>query len=499
MITSKLSVLIPLFNEEDYVGTILRRVIEAPLPRGMKREVIVVDDGSSDDSCRLVQQFAELYPDTVRLIRHERNQGKGAAIRTAITHATGEFSIIQDADLEYNPREYSRLLRPLLTGEADAVFGSRFAAAGERRVLYFWHSVANRALTTLCNIFSDLNLTDMETCYKAFRTELVKSIPIRSNRFGIEPELTIKLAQRKARIFETPITYHGRTYDEGKKIGLKDAFDSLFVMVKTAWSRDIYKDNGPETLEALSVAPRFNRWMADTVEPYLGKEIMEIGAGIGNLTKLFIRRRKRYVAADIDRRHLARLGTQFGDRPNFESRYCDLNYPEHFAEFADQLDTVICLNVLEHVEDDTAGLKSIYSVLKPGGRAVILVPCGKELFGTLDTALGHYRRYSRQELMEKIAHAGFVVDQALDFNRISRPAWYVSGRMLKRTVLKRGQLRLFDQFVWLWRGVDPLLPWGPVSLIVICSKPAAAEAASRVAHSEHTTPAMLPAAASAER
>ena len=467
MITSKLSILIPLYNEEEFIGTILRRVMEAPLPSGMTRELIVVDDASTDESVQMVQEFLDLFPDTIRLIRHDRNQGKGAAIRTAIEHATGEFSIIQDADLEYNPREYSRILRPLVAGEADAVFGSRFMAAGERRVLYFWHSVANKLLTTLCNIFADLNLTDMETCYKAFRTDLLQSIPIRSNRFGIEPEITIKLSQRRARIFETPISYHGRTYEEGKKIGLKDAFDALFVMLKTALSRDIYKESGPETLEALSAAPKFNRWMADTIRPYVGKEIIEVGAGIGNLTKLLIRKSKRYVVADIDHAHLGRLTAEFERRPNFQIRCCNLSQPEDFAEFKEQLDTVVCLNVLEHVEDDLAGLRNMHSILKTGGRAIVLVPCDQKIFGTLDTALGHFRRYSREELKAKMERSGFAVEHVLEFNRISRPAWFVYGRLFKRTALSLGQLGLFDKFVWLWRIMDRALPWGPTSIIGI--------------------------------
>src|SRR5690348_3180602 len=194
----------------------------------------------------------------IRLVRQDRNRGKGAAIRLAIEHATGDFSIIQDADLEYDPREYGNLLRPLLEGKADVVYGSRFMIVGERRVLYFWHSVANRLLTELANLVADLNLTDMETGYKAFRTSLLKSIPIRSLRFGIEPELTIKLARRQVRIYETPISYHGRTYEEGKKIGFLDALEAIWVILRYSFTKDIYKDEGAETLHALSGAPRFN-------------------------------------------------------------------------------------------------------------------------------------------------------------------------------------------------------------------------------------------------
>lgn len=465
-----LSILIPLYNEEEFIATLLERVLSAPLPHGIEREVIVVDDGSNDGSFEVAAEFAERYPDKVRLVRHPRNLGKGAAIRTAIEHATGEFSIIQDADLEYDPREYPRLLKPLLEGAADAVYGSRFMIVGERRVLYFWHSVGNRLLTTLCNVFADVNLTDMETCYKAFRTSLIQSIPIRSNRFGIEPELTIKLSQRNARIYETPISYHGRTYEEGKKIGLKDAVAAFYVILKTRLRRDIYRSSGPEILEALAAAPRFNQWMAETIAPFIGSNVMEIGAGIGNLTRYLVPRRKRYVATDIEPEHLARLAGRFQHRPTMEIRYADLARSECFEEFAGQMDSVVCLNVLEHVEDDMAGLQNIRSTLRPGGQVVILVPQGQEVYGAMDEALGHVRRYSEDELREKMERAGLPVQTMIQFNRISRPAWYVNGRILKRTTLKRGQMRLFDRFVWLWRRIDSWLPWPSTSLIAVGKK-----------------------------
>jgi glycosyltransferase involved in cell wall biosynthesis len=462
-----LSILIPLYNEEEFISPLLDRVLAAPLPEGVERELIVVDDCSTDGSAEIAEAKAAGMPHLIRVLHHSRNQGKGAAIRTAIDAARGEISIIQDSDLEYDPREYSSLITPILEGSADVVYGSRFMNAGARRVLYYWHAVANGFLTGLCNMVSDLNLTDMETCYKVFRTSLLRSIPLRSNRFGIEPELTIKVARREVRIYEMPISYHGRSYEEGKKIGFWDAIQAVYVILRYSFTKDIYKGTGPEVLDVLSNARRFNKWMADTIRPYVGKRVLEIGAGIGNLTHQLVSRRDMYVAGDIDEEHLARLRTRFHHRSNLQVCTCDLTKPADFAPFTETMDSVVCLNVLEHVDDDLQGLRNIHSALRPGGRAIILVPHGQEIFGTLDVALGHYRRYKHSELQERMESTGFRVDRILEFNRISRPGWYVTGRILKRTTLSPFQLKVFDRLVWLWRRTDAHLPWPPTSIIAI--------------------------------
>ena len=471
--TKLLSILVPLYNEAEFIQTVLGRVIHAPLPSEFEREIIVVDDASTDGSAELVDEIARRYPGLIRLIRFPRNRGKGAAIRTAVEHARGDFCLIQDADLEYDPREYGALLGPLSDGSADVVYGSRFLSAGRRRVLYYWHSVANHALTTLCNIISNLNLTDMETCYKAFRTPLLKSIPIRSDRFGIEPEITIKVAKRQARIYEVPISYSGRTYEEGKKIGLKDAFQALWVMLRFWFTSDLYRDPGAEILDAFSVAPRFNSWIADTIRPYLKAQVLEIGSGMGNLTRALARGRQRYIATDIDGEYLSSLQTRLGHFPNVETRSCNLSRSGDFEELAGAVDTIVCLNVLEHISDDRAGLRNIYDVLSPGGRAILLVPCGQEIYGQLDVILGHHRRYSATQLRALCAEVGLEIECIVEFNRISRPGWYVTGKLLRRSRISRLQLRLFDRMVWLWRRVDRFLPWQPTSLIIIASKPQA--------------------------
>ena len=221
----RLSVVIPVYNEVETVETLLRRVRDVPL----WLEVIVVDDGSTDGTGELL---AKLEGDLIdRLISKKVNEGKGSALRAGFRHATGDVVVVQDADMEYDPHEFPMLLQPILSGKADAVYGSRFLG-GPHRVLLFWHSVGNRLLTLLSNMFTDLNLTDMETCYKMVRRELLDELPLSANRFGIEPEITARLAQAGARIYELPISYHGRSYAEGKKIGWKDGISALGCIVK---------------------------------------------------------------------------------------------------------------------------------------------------------------------------------------------------------------------------------------------------------------------------
>jgi len=450
---------------------LLSRVLAAPLPEGFEREIVIVDDGSKDSSVELVENFIKSRPDAkIRLILHEKNSGKGAAIRTAIQAAEGHFSLIQDADLEYNPREYPKLLGPLVRGEADVVYGSRFVLAEERRVLYFWHSLANQLLTLLCNVVSDLNLTDMETCYKAFRTSFVKSIPLESDRFGIEPELTVKFARRKARIFEVAISYHGRTYEQGKKIGLKDAFEALWVILKARFSSRLYTDSGREVLDALSYAPKFNRWLAETLAPFVGRRVLEVGAGTGNITHYLCSRRQRYVASEINPDELETLENNFMHRPGLEVRQVDVGKPEDFRQLEAQFDTVVSVNMLEHIEDDAAALQSLGSALEPGGRLVLFVPNDPGAYGTLDKSLGHFRRYTPEGLAALLATNGFELEQMLRFNRVSWPGWKFTGQARQSKTLSRGMLGIFDRLVWLWRRIDAKLPWPATSLIAIARR-----------------------------
>jgi glycosyltransferase involved in cell wall biosynthesis len=234
-----LSILIPAYNEGKTIHHILNKVKEVNLIGGYTKEVIIVNDCSKDNTEEAIQTYIQHNPElTINYFKHEVNKGKGAAIHTAIAKATGDICIVQDADLEYDPEEFNVLLKPIIDGFADVVFGSRFMGGNPHRVLFFWHTIGNKFLTFLSNIMTNLNLTDMETCYKMFKTELIQSITLNEKRFGFEPEVTAKIAKvPKVRIYEVGISYYGRTYEEGKKIGWKDGFRAIYCILKYRFIR----------------------------------------------------------------------------------------------------------------------------------------------------------------------------------------------------------------------------------------------------------------------
>ncbi|MBN1258055.1 MAG: glycosyltransferase, partial [Planctomycetes bacterium] len=330
-----LSILIPVYNEYAFVRNSILAILEAPLPENVEREIVVVDDGSTDGTREVLAELEASHPE-IRLIQHTTNQGKGAAIRTAIESMQGDIAIFQDADLEYDPGDYTRVIRPILEGRADVVYGSRFAYSEERRVLFYHHMLGNLFLTHLSNMFTGLNLTDMESCYKAFRASLLKSIPIRSNGFGIEPEITAKIAKRDCIVYEVPITYRGRSYDEGKKITWKDGVVAFFVILKYWLLDDCYEERyGHEVLVAMSKTRRFSRWIADLTQPHLGRRVLELGSGIGNMSRHLCGAR-RFIASDIDPVYLNLLQNQFAGRDNVEVVKLDVTSSEDFTALQGQ-------------------------------------------------------------------------------------------------------------------------------------------------------------------
>ncbi len=465
------SVLVPVYNERHLVAGSLARVLALSSPTISALEVIVVDDRSTDGSWEILERIAET-DHRIRLFRHERNRGKGAAIRSAIAEATGDVCIVHDADLEYNPADIPVLLRPFLEEGADAVYGSRYMAAPYRRALGHRHSTVNRVLTGLSNWFTDLDLTDVETCYKAVNRKLLQSIPLRYDDFRFEVELTIKLAKRRARVFEAPIRYLPRTQEEGKKIRPRDGLKAIQALVRFALVDDIYRQDqyGSNILTDLTNARRFNKWMGDTLRPYLGDRVLEIGAGIGTLTGQFIPR-DLYVASDINLNYLDYLRSYAVGKPYLRVLHVDANVPEDFASLEGQFDTALMVNVLEHVPDPVIALRNLYSALMPGGKAVILVPQHPALYGSLDEVLEHRERYTPEKLRGDLEAAGFQVQSMRDFNRTSVPSWFLNGRILKKTRFSRMQLKALEVMMPAIRHLDGAWPWGGMSLIAVGVKP----------------------------
>jgi glycosyltransferase involved in cell wall biosynthesis len=466
----KLSVVIPVYNERFLVAELVRRVLAVSAPEIRELELVIVNDGSRDGTTEILRRLAAEHPDRIRLIEQE-NQGKGAAIRRGIAAATGDLILFQDADLEYDPRDYPRLVRPFLEDGADVVYGSRFLPSERRRVLYHRHTLGNKLLTGLSNWFTDLNLTDMETCYKVFRAPLLKSIPIRSNDFAMEPEITAKIAKRECRVFEVPISYLGRTYREGKKIGWRDAVKALRTMVKYRLIDDLYAEDeyGSHILHSLERAQSFNRWMAEAIEPYVGARVLEIGAGIGNITNWLVPR-DLYVASDINPHYLDYLRNMALGKPYLTVDRIDLEDPRCFERWAGTFDTVVCLNVLEHVGDPLLALRNLHGALAPGGRLVLYVPQGQGRYSTLDEVLGHRCRYEKDELAGELRTTGFTVEVLRDFNHFGVPGWWLNGKVLKRRHFSRGQLKAFNMAVPVIRRLDPLVPGKGLGIIAVGRK-----------------------------
>ncbi|HJQ95475.1 MAG TPA: glycosyltransferase [Acidimicrobiia bacterium] len=463
----KLSVLMPVFNEARTLQSIVKRVLDSPVQ--LEIELICVDDGSSDGSLAILTELAE-GDSRIKVIAQSRNMGKGKAIRTAIDHMTGDIGIIQDADLEYDPSEYPKMVAPILEGVADAVYGSRFASSEVRRVLFFWHSLGNRILTTLSNMANDINLTDMETCYKAVRADLMKSLRLTSDRFGLEPEITARLARSGARMYEVPISYRGRTYAEGKNIGWRDGLEALWLIIKfRLFDTRHVQSAGHVTLESLAGAPGISKWMLEQFDGYLGDTVMEAGCGAGNLTKSLIDRR-RLVALDIDPTHVDSVASRYGHLENVSVVAGNLEEASTFDRWQDEFDSVLCVNVLEHLAHPDVAVSGFFDVLKSGGHALVLVPAHDWLFSATDEALGHVTRYSEEALVALLEQADLEVVRVKQFNRLGVSGWLVN-KALRRTNIGRLQARAFGWLMPAARTIERFTILPGLSWIAIARKP----------------------------
>ena len=465
----KLSVLIPVYNERRTLREIIDRVLAQEIPGIDAMELVIVDDYSTDGSREILAELEAEHPGVIRVILLTENHGKGNAISTAIQAASGDLGIIQDADLEYDPEEYAAVLQPILEGAADVVYGSRFADHQERRVIYFRHAIGNRFLTLFSNFFTDLNLTDMETCYKAFRLQVAKTIPIRSKRFGIEPELTAKFAKRKLRIFEVPISYHGRTYAEGKKISWKDGFQAVWTILKYWVIDDMFQGSyAHKDLIDMEAAPKYTEWTLARTRPYVGQQLLEIGSGIGNNVRILMQYTD-VIATEIDPVYLEILRNAYLNTPGVDVREWDATLPPP-ADLP-RAESILCSNVLEHIEDDRGLVVNADLALKPGGRMIFIVPRGEKLYSSLDEAIGHYRRYDSQRLRGLFEDLGYEVEELFTLNKIGVLGWWWRGKVAKQKAIGRVGLKAFNVMVPLFRLLDPILPWKGLSLVLVARKP----------------------------
>lgn len=465
--TLNVSVIIPVFNVRYLVPMTIERILALACDFIARLEIIVVDDGSTDDTWAVLSTLAAAHP-CLQIHRHRSHRGKGAAIRTALPYATGDVCVFHDVSLEYTPEDIPTLLRPFIDEGADVVYGSRYLMTSYRQALLYRHTLMNKILTSVMGWCTNLYLSDVETSYKVVNTQLLKSIPLRTDDAGLSVEMTLKLAKRRARIFEVPIRYAPGADKTSPENRVRRGISVLLSLLRFLFIDDIYYENeyGANILADLQEARQFNSWMADVLRPYVGDRVLEIGAGIGTLTRQFIPR-ELYVASDINPYYLEHLHSYSIGKPYVRVLKVDAHCSDDFRMLTAHFDTVLMINVLEHVPDEQVTLRNIHVALEPGGRAVILVPQHPGLYGSLDEVLEHRERYTAEGLARSLRMTGFRVEKIFDFNRMSVPAWWLNGRVLKRTGFSRVQLKTLELLMPIIRRIDRGWPWGGLSIIGI--------------------------------
>jgi glycosyltransferase involved in cell wall biosynthesis len=453
----------PVYNEARTLRTIVERVLASPVECDI--ELVCVDDCSRDNSLEILHELAERDA-RIQVIAQPVNMGKGKAIRTAIDHMTGDLAIIQDADLEYDPEDYPRVIAPLLDGKADAVYGSRFASSEVRRVLFFWHALGNRMLTMFSNMANDLNLTDMETCYKAVRSDVLKRLRLTSDRFGLEPEITARLAQWGARIYEVPISYHGRTYAEGKNIGWRDGVEALWLIFKFRFiDTKATDESSVVTRQSLGRARRFREWSLARFGAQLGQKVIEVNAGPGHSTSHLIDRHALLVT-DTDPVHVETLRRRFGHLENVDVILHDFDAASIETE---GFDTAILFDGLQRSGDPKGLLANVAGSVESGGKILIQVPAEPGLFGETDRAAGHVRRFEKADIEDLVQSAGLEMVMLEPFNRLGIAGWRLQNG-LSGGGISPTSARAFDLLVPIAKRLDsigqgPGLSWLAVARV----------------------------------
>lgn len=464
--TESLSILIPAYNEAATIETALRRLwaVELPVPI----EIIVIDDASEDGSGDIVRGLQDESPCPLRLIRHDRNRGKTAALRTGLAEATCSLTLIYDADLEYDPADIPMLLSPILDGRADAVYGSRFQSP-ERRVLFFWHALGNRLVTALANLFANLNLTDMETCFKLVRTDILTGMRFRSERFGFEPEVTVKLGRLGHRVYEVPIRYSGRSYDEGKKIKWWDAVRAVGTIVRAALFESPLSNPDAAARHAAQGLGSYYESIFRRIPVAVGDTVLATSTAAGGLARHLMQCR-RLLLTDRDPAIVATLSTRYSHRPNVSVRLWD---PEmRPLEHAEGLfETILCFNTLECLDDDKGALAALTRRLEPAGSVVLLLPAHPGLYGRMDEHMGRRRRYDRSGIVRLVEGAGLELVSLKPINAVGYFGWWLTTRVFRSTRLRAAQIRLFRLTLPLFRLERYIPPPFGLSYLVFARKP----------------------------
>ncbi len=435
MLNPKLSIIIPVYNELNTLLEVLRRVQAEPYDK----EIIIVDDYSTDGTRKL---FNIIDDSNVKIILNDKNKGKGYCIQRAIREITGDIVIIQDADLEYNPQDYGILIEKILQGKADVVYGSRFL--GSHRIFLFYHYLGNACINILANFLFNTVLTDFMTGYKVFKAGILKSLNLKAERFGIESEITAEVFRRKCRVYEVPVSYEGRNYEDGKKIKWTDFFVCVYWLIRPLFRRI---DNAQEdSLLKMRIMRNNYLWIYTKIKPFLNSPILEIGAGLGSLSRYLSWKGRSLILIDIENNSLSYLKEKFIGNPWVKVFRKDIT--ENIDELKEyNINTVVAVNVLEHIKDDESVLMKINSLLKSGGMLILIVPAHKILFSPFDKRVSHYRRYSMKGLYAKLKAAGFDVEKITHHNFLSAIGWWVNFKLLRKKHMPKLSLWMVDRLI----------------------------------------------------
>jgi dolichol-phosphate mannosyltransferase len=464
-----LSIIIPVYNEKKTIEKLVNKVDQIEIDK----QIIIIDDGSTDGSTELIKKIRINSP-SIKLF-HKYNQGKGTSIRTGLQKATGEFTVIQDADLEYTPFDLEVLIQPLLSKRTNVVYGSRFKLAKKGVYSSFTFFVGGQIVNWLANLLYGIHITDEPTCYKLVKTKLLKSLNLQCSGFEFCPEVTAKLALKHEKILELPISYTPRHFEQGKKINWKDGLIAVLTLVKYRFQKQEFTTKHMIFgLESLSNAANYNKWILDQFRNDLKGHILEVGSGLGTFTKILLPFSSNITALEIDPTYYKIFLKRFKDNPKIDFRTTDISSTAANSTNFKKVNTTIMVNVLEHIENHEQVVKNISKILLPKGKLIIFVPAMPQLYSAWDASVGHYRRYTKSDLFELCKKNNLKVRKLYYFNFVGAFGWYLNKLVgtTPRSQQFGGQVVLYDRvFVPVVSKLEKYIkpPFGQ-SLVLVAEK-----------------------------